>query len=184
MALVDDRPITRRSRGPRLALLGVFAITAFSIFGGEFLLAPDAVDNLAPPINVRDLDGELLNVGADDLPSVVVFSNVACPTCEASLGDVEQASRRWKGKVNFFAVAPEEAADVRATADRLGLTYPVGSDPRRTAATAYRADASKKTTFVFVSATGRILDRESGPLGADTLERRIRGLISAGPKPS
>jgi len=184
MALVDDRAIARRSRGPRLAILGVFAITAFTIFGGEFLLAPDADDNRAPPIGVRDLDGEVLDVSAGGLPSVVVFSKVSCPACEVSLGDVEQASRRWKDKVNFFALAPDEATEVKATADRLGLTFPVGSDPGGNVATRYGADPAKATTFVFVSATGRILDREPGPLRAETLERRIRGLISAGPKPS
>lgn len=174
----------KRRWGPRLALLGVFAITILSIFGGELLLAPGAGDNRAPRIDLSAPGGETLEVNEGDLPTVVLFSGTTCPTCAGDLRTIEAASQRWRGKVTFLAIAPGPQSEVTATADRLGLTYPVASDAGGVVAARYGVDPAKSATFVFVSATGRILDREPGPIGADTLERRIRGLISAGPKPS
>lgn len=180
----DETAPPKRNWGPRLALLGVFAITGFSIFGGELLLAPDAEDNVAPPIGLTDLEGTTLEVNAGDLPTVVLFTAVDCSPCAADLDAVEAASRRWRDKVSFLTVAPDPADEVADTVQRLGVTQVVASDPDGAAARRYGVDPERETTFVFVSASGRILDREPGPIAADTLERRIRGLISAGPKPS
>lgn len=179
----DADPKAKRNWGPRLALIGVFAITLFSIFGGV-LLAPDADDSRAPRLGLTDLEGTAVEVNADDLPTVVLFSEVSCSTCPADLRAIEAASRRWRGKVTFVTIAPEAEAEVAVTVERLELTHPVASDPEGAVAQRYRVEPEKASTFVFVAATGRILDRERGPIGADTLERRIRGLISAGPKPT
>lgn len=180
----DDNAPRKRGWGPRLGLLGVFAITGFSIFGGELLLAPDPEDNVAPPIGLTDLEGTTLEVNAGDLPTVVLFTAVDCAPCAADLGAIEAARERWRDKVTFATVAPDPESEVADTVERLGLTQSIAADPDGAAARRYGVDPENETTFVFVSATGRILDREAGPIGADTLERRIRGLISAGPKPS
>ncbi len=177
----DDAAPPKRNWGPRLALLGVFAVTGFSIFGGELLLAPEPGANVAPTIGLTDLEGETVEVNLGDLPTVVLLSEVTCATCAGDLEAFEAASRRWRDKVTFLAVAPEPEADLTAVTERLGLTFSLAVDAGGAVAARYGTDPEKQTTFVFVSATGRILDRERGPIAADTLERRIRGLISAGP---
>lgn len=176
-------PPPKRNWGPRLGLLGVFAITGLSIFGGELLLAPDADENRAPPLGLTDLDGAPVEVNADDLPTVLLFTAAGCSPCAADLESVEAASQRWRDKVTFVTVAPAPQSEVAGVVDRLDLRQDVASDDDGAAARRYRVDVEKASTFVFVSAAGSILDRQKGPIGADKLERRIRSLISVGPKP-
>ena len=55
----------------------------------------------------------------------------------------------------------------------------VGLDPDDKTATAYGIDDLPAT--VFVTADGQILERDTGPLAAEHLERRIRSVIAEGP---
>jgi hypothetical protein len=76
-------------------------------------------------------------------------------------------------------VVEDAHADVRSATAALTEMTTVVADAGGRTATTYGMTETPSTAFV--TANGQILTRHQGTISADTLERRVRSLIAAGP---
>ena len=76
--------------------------------------------------------------------SAILFYPGACASCDAELQAVDKATLQQLGKLGFavIAVSPDPPADQAVAASRLSLLYPVASDPKGAAASAFHAAGS------------------------------------------
>lgn len=176
----DDDRVSRRQRIVGLsAFAAIFGISIASIFGGELLQSSEAERNRAPKLDLAQLSGASIQLEPKN-PTVLRFVDADCATCMDDLVLLDRSRRRWEGKVNYVVVvaaaSPETVREGFAAADE---SIQVGLDPDDKTATAYGIDDLPAT--VFVTADGQILERDTGPLAAEHLERRIRSVIAEGP---
>lgn len=176
----DEERTRRRQRVKGLSAFGAtFGISIASIFGGELLQFSEAERNRAPALDLAVVEsGEPVRLEQKN-PTVVRFVEPGCRTCSDDLPVLDRSRRRWDGKVNYVIVAsgaPDSADD---PFEGVHESIQVAADPNRRTAKAYGADELPAT--VFITADGQILERDTGPLDGDDLERRIRSVIAEGP---
>jgi cytochrome c biogenesis protein CcmG, thiol:disulfide interchange protein DsbE len=171
----------RRSR--RRLWLGGAVVAAIALGAGGFLLGTDNDDPLGtspppggptPPIELPRLGGEG-TVSLDSFrgrPVVVNFFASWCGPCRKELPAFQAVSQRLGDKVAFLGVDHQDdragGLEMLRTA---GVRYPAGYDPEGRTAAAYGLFGMPTT--LFFSADGRLLEKHTGELSRDQLERKI-----------
>ena len=134
----------------------------------------------APPCTLRALAGGDRAL-SDFLgkPLVVNFWSTWCVPCEAEHHLLQQSAQIYGERVQFVGVVyqdePEAAKKYLA---RKGGTYPQFSDPDSRCAIEYGV-AGVPETF-FIDRTGKVADKQVGPVSPGQLTRVVGGLITAG----
>ncbi|MGH8993259.1 MAG: TlpA family protein disulfide reductase [Acidimicrobiia bacterium] len=119
-----------------------------------------------PPVRLLDFQG---------MPVVINFFGSWCPPCLREMPDFQAVAEQHKGKVAFIGVT---VSDTRPQAEevlrRTGVTYPAGFDPENKVALAY--GVSGMPTTMFISPSGKLLERAQGELNERQLEKILERL--------
>jgi cytochrome c biogenesis protein CcmG/thiol:disulfide interchange protein DsbE len=138
------------------------------------LPAAPAVGHPAPGFSLTTTSGETFKLS--DLrgkPVVLNFWATWCPPCRAELPELQAASQSLGSQVAFVGIDQAEAPDqVRAFAEKLGITYAIPLDESADASRLY-AVRSLPTTF-FIDRAGIIRQIQVGPVTEATLAQLLK----------
>ena len=163
-----------------LALVGASWIWLNRVPGGETaataaggLPAAPALGHPAPAFALTSVAGDTVDLAAlRGQPVVLNFWATWCPPCRAELPELEAASQRLAGEVAIVGVNQAESPEqVRAFAERLGLTFTIPLDEHGQVSRTYGV-RSLPTTF-FIDRTGVIRHIQSGALNEATLTQAL-----------
>jgi peroxiredoxin len=134
-------------------------------------LAPGYV---APELTLTDLQGETVRLS--DLrgqPVLINFWAVWCTFCRIELPEMQEVyqEHRDSGFVILAVDVQEEAAEVRAFVEELGLTFPILLDSGGAVTRAYRVRGLP--TSYFVGADGIILGKQLGPIDREWMAEHL-----------
>ncbi len=124
----------------------------------------------APDFTVPRLGGSPIRLG--DFKGQVIFLNfwaTWCPPCREEMPSMERLYRRFKAKgFTVLALSIDSRGEevVGPFVKSLGLTFPVGLDPRMTVADEYRM--AGLPTSILIDARGAIVAVAVGPRDWDT----------------
>jgi peroxiredoxin len=149
----------RESRGGTLLVLGV---TATIVIVGAYMMdrpasaasglraislsgptdgAPPKIGTPAQDFTATTVDGTKVSLNSyKGHPVWLTFGATWCAACKAEAPDIQAAYKKFepKGVVVLSIWIREDAATVKAFADRTGLTFPKIADPDTRIASAYR----------------------------------------------
>ncbi len=95
----------------------------------------------APQFNLQCLtsQGSVCTIGGkSDKFTVLLFWTTWCPHCRTAMREMEAYSKEYSDKVRFCAVAlGDPPSAVKAYIKALGITFPVGVDPKGTIGSVY-----------------------------------------------
>jgi peroxiredoxin len=126
-------------------------------------------------VALTDLDGRPIRLA--DLRGRLVWLNFWaswCPPCQAETPVLREMARRYEDAgLTVVGVSVQEASedDVRAYAERYGLTYPIAADLDGDVFRAYKVFALP--TQFFIGPDGRVLEVVNGPLEVEDAPARI-----------
>lgn len=128
----------------------------------------------APPFELPRLGGEgtVSLASFRGKPVVVNFFAAWCGPCKRELPAIQRVAARLEGRVAFLGVDHQdnERAALALLQD-VGVTYPAGYDPEGRVATTYGLFGMPTT--LFVAPDGRLLEKHTGELSQEQLERAI-----------
>lgn len=105
-------------------------------------------------------------------PVVVNFFAAWCAPCKRELPALQEVAAKLEGRVAFVGIDHQdsERAALQLLRD-VGVTYPAGYDPEGKVATSYGLFGMPTT--LFVAPDGRLLEKHTGELSREQLERAI-----------
>jgi thiol-disulfide isomerase/thioredoxin len=113
-----------------------------------------------------------------DRPLVISFWFTKGGDCVAEQDDVEDASRRYRGRVNFLSLdVRDERETVRQLVRQHGWTMPVGYDRDGAVASLYRVGGCP--TYAFAYPGGTLQSAAIGELGSSQIDARVEQLLAA-----
>lgn len=130
-------------------------------------------------IALTDLDGRPIQLA--DLRGRLVWLNFWaswCPPCQAETPVLREMADRYEDAgLTVVGVSVQEASeeDVRAYAERYGLTYPIAADLDGDVFRAYKVFALP--TQFFIGPDGRVLEVVNGPLEVESAAARIEAYL-------
>lgn len=195
----DWRDGVRASRSKQLIVLALTALlvglgtwlvghrTASSDSGADNLNGAQAVqvtgDTSGPAPKVgtaaqdftgRSVDGKLVTLSKLKGKGVwLTFGASWCTACRAETPDIQATYEKAKASgLEVVSVNMQEMpADVKAYADKLGLTYPQIADPDTALASRYRVMGLP--THFFIDKTGVLRAQHVGVLGAADMDEQV-----------
>jgi cytochrome c-type biogenesis protein CcmF len=188
LARVVRLPVPQaRRRAPVAAVslvagVAVFVAAVVAMWGGTLeaiqITGRPLLDQPAPDFTLDLLDGSTLTLS--DLRGQVVVVNfwaTWCPPCKTEMPDLQAVWEEYQaeGVVLVGVAFDDEAAAVRESADRYGVTYALGLEAEGSISTAYGVTGVPET-FV-VDADGEVAHVYIGPVTADELREALDGLL-------
>ena len=167
--------------GAAIVALGIFAGvsspgTADASGAGSTSSARSLIGQRAPAFDLAALSapaGHVSLVGYAGQPVIVNFFASWCGPCKT---ETPLLARYYKSEHGTVHVVGVDANDSRTAAlaftRKYGVSYPVGSDPAVTTASAYGV-AGLPQTF-FLNAQHKIVDRVFGAVTADSLAKGVK----------
>ncbi len=152
-------------RGPATLLAcAAVGIAAVLYFTAEREDETIATGRAAPDFQLASIDGGTVSLAAQR--GRLVFLNfwaTWCKPCEEEMPAMERLYRDLRGdRFEMIAVAVgDQADDVRAFRDRLGLSFPIVLDPDRSLATEYQSFRFPETYWI--DEDGVLVARFIGP---------------------
>jgi len=175
-------------RGPRWAMLGIVvlvvvllgSVLAFGLTRDPTVRRPVVIGQPAPEFAVRTLNGSR-TVRLSDLRGQVVVLNFWSSWCAECAVEHPALSRAWQryrdqGVVVLGMDFDDATAAARSFAGRLGIAYPLLTDPGDRTAVAFGVTAPP-TTFL-IGADGVIEGTSIGPVAYDRLSAEIETLLA------
>ena len=184
-------PVTRRLA----ALATVLALAATACGGGDdtpvvglsesadtpaetsavpsALPGPTGTDDVFVP-EYQDFNGGVstLDAAAAGKPVVLNFFASWCPSCIAEMPDFEVVNQQLGTDVQLVGLATQDApTDALGLAERTGVTYPLGLDPRGEFFNVFQGLGMPTT--VFLSAEGEVAHVFTGQLSTEALSDKI-----------
>jgi len=179
-----------RRRGPRWGVLGAVgccvallgAVFAFGLSRDPSAALPVNVGKPAPNFTARTLDGSRI-VRLSDLRGQVVVLNFWsswCAECRVEHPALSQVWSRYRdqGVVVLGMDFDDANAAARSFASRLGIGYPLLSDPGDRTALAYGVTGPPETFLI--GPDGTIEGRTIGPVGVTTLSDEVQTVLATG----
>ena len=107
----------------------------------------------APDFELTLLNGDTFRL-SENLGKVVIlnFWGSWCPPCRWEMPDFQEMYQEYRDDGVLFvgvAVPPDDEADARAFAEKIGVTYPVGLDPEGVLLIRYRVTSFPTTFIIF-----------------------------------
>lgn len=194
-----------RLRSSRLGTLVVLLVTAAVVIAGATLVRMQQAQDIAaqtggatvvklpgtsrvPPPEVgkpaQDFTITTQNGTSVTLSSLrgravwVTFGASWCAGCQAEAPDVQAAHEKYaaRGLTVLGVNITEDAAAVKAYAERVGLTYPIGADPASAIADEYAVSAIP--AHYFIDATGVVRDIRQGTLSPPVVETILARIVT------
>lgn len=201
---VAARDPRARIRGSRLGQLVVLVVTAAVVLAGVQIVRlqqasdvasqtggatvvklpgtstvpPPAVGQPAQPFSLTTIDGATVSLTELRGKAVwITFGASWCSACQAEMPDIQDAATRYadRGVVVLGVNISEDNAAVKAYAERMGLTFPIGADPASAIADEYAVGAIP--AHYFVDADGVVRDIRVGGLATATMSEILDGLV-------
>lgn len=150
--------------------------TAVTLEGDQGGAAPQ-VGQPAPGFSATTMDGTPVSLAKlKGHPVWITFGATWCTACRAEAPDIQQTWTATKPKgVQVVAVfINEDAATVRAYANRLQLGFPMVSDPDTTIASRYRSIGIP--SHFFIDADGVLRASHVGALTADQMQQNLAAI--------
>jgi peroxiredoxin len=132
------------------------------------------VGALAPDLALQDLAGETVHLSDYRGQAVLInFWAVWCTYCRVELPEMQDVYDAYqeRGFVILAVDVQDDAADVQAYADELGLAFPVLLDPKAEITRSYRVRGLP--TSYFVDQNGVIIGRQLGPIDEAWMEQHL-----------
>ena len=170
-------------RRPRHFLLPVALVVVSLAFvatrpSGDGAGAGDHANATAAAFRLPDVrdPGETVSLAdRSGRPAVVNFLASWCVPCRDELPVLEEAHRRYGGRIAFVGVDHQDTTqNARAVLTDFDVTFPVGYDPDGRIAPTYRLRGLPTT--VFVAADGTEVGRVTGRLTAERLDAWVARL--------
>jgi thiol-disulfide isomerase/thioredoxin len=157
------------------AVLGLAVLAGWYAIGSFFPAAPD-LEGKAPPLVLTDPEGRPHSLAdLEGRPVIVNFWATWCQPCIQEIPEFAAFSREHpEVAVLGVAVDSGSTAEVRAAAQRLGITYTVLLADR---ATHDRWDLSTLPTTVFIAPDGTIAGSHVGGMSKKMLERECAKVL-------
>lgn len=189
------RPTRRRAHrrvGPRgllaAAVLGALLLAACGGGGGGGASgaaqapSPDAgtagqavgEGQPAPQVSLPMFSGETraLSDFYGDKPLVVNFWASWCPPCVAEMPEIEEVHQAVGDRVNFLGINTQDVEEeAHRIVEQTGVTYPLAWDPDGELFQTF--EGFGMPTTVLISADGRIVRHQTGPITGRWLEARL-----------
>lgn len=191
------RPGLRAPGGERLRTIVIMLVVGAALIGATALLdqsgaagftkvtltgdtsGPRPVVGAVPPGFISEtVTGERFNLG--DLrgqPVWLTFGASWCADCRAESPDLQATYERYApaGLAVVSIWIDETDADVRAYAERVGLTFTMIADPTTALASRYRIYGLP--THFFITPDGLISEIRLGGLPPDAMDRLVRSIM-------
>ena len=164
----------------------VVAVLAFAIYQGIKESGSSANFSFSVYQGADTLGGDELefsDVLALGKPVVLNFWAGDCPPCRAEMPAFQRVYERREGDVIFLGLDVGVFTDLgtRESALRLlselGITYPAGAPPNRSAVVRY--SVLSMPTTVFIDSAGKMIDRADGAMTEFRLATEIDELLAA-----
>jgi thiol-disulfide isomerase/thioredoxin len=158
-----------------MVVVGAGVGVLLSTGGGAGYRGPAGVDSRAPAIDlpeVRPGRGRVVLADLRGTPVLVNFWATWCTPCRTEMPMLDRAGERLAGKVAIVGVDVKDnrSAAARFLDDR-DIDYPSAYDPAASLRRAYGFVGLPVT--VLVGADGRVVDRVTGAVSRDRLDRLI-----------
>ncbi|MHB8960987.1 MAG: TlpA family protein disulfide reductase [Candidatus Limnocylindrales bacterium] len=152
-------------------------ITAIDVRAATGITPPTAGK---PPTPFTGLDYGGATVSLADYagkPLWLSFGASWCPDCRAEATDFEATYEKYRGQgLNVLAVfINEPASDVKAYAQRAGLTFPIIVDPKAKIASVYSLVGIP--THILIGRDGVIKEIKIGALSRDDMEKAVSTIL-------
>jgi cytochrome c biogenesis protein CcmG, thiol:disulfide interchange protein DsbE len=164
-------------------VVALFGLLAWKVTQGESEVTAELADGgtpAAPEFTLERLDGEgdLSLESLRGKPVVLNFWASWCGPCKDEAPLLEEASKRWAGKVAFVGVDVKDfRGDARKFLERYGVTYPNVYDGKGSTIGRYGVTGYPETYFI--DAEGRVRYRIAGPVeDAEEVDDGIRRALS------
>jgi cytochrome c biogenesis protein CcmG, thiol:disulfide interchange protein DsbE len=164
-------------------VVALFGLLAWKVTQGESEVTAQLADGgtpAAPEFTLERLDGEgdLSLESLRGKPVVLNFWASWCGPCKDEAPLLEEASKRWAGKVAFVGVDVKDfRGDARKFLERYGVTYPNVYDGKGSTIGRYGVTGYPETYFI--DAEGRVRYRIAGPVeDAEEVDDGIRRALS------
>ena len=165
-------------------VLALFGLLAWKVTQGESEVTAELARGgspEAPAFTLERLDGEgeLSLESLRGRPVVLNFWASWCGPCKDEAPLLEEASKRWAGKVAFVGIDVKDfRGDARKFLDRYGVTYPNVYDGKGSTIGRYGVTGYPETYFI--DADGRVRYRIAGPVeDAQEVDDGIRRALAS-----
>ncbi len=140
--------------------------------------APSQAHPPAPDFVRETLDGrELALSDLRGRPVVMNFWASWCVPCRLEMPILEDAAKRYRGRVHFLGVnVLDKPQQAKAFVRRLGITFPSVLDEEGALLARYRVVGLPTT--VFVTRSGRIFETHAGPFVGPEGARRLENYLT------
>ncbi|NOX62520.1 MAG: TlpA family protein disulfide reductase [Chloroflexi bacterium] len=180
---VPDVQPEKRSRGGSALFIGVLALAGLALLAVFYygVLNPSSQQirsGAAPDFEITTFDGETIRLSDfRGMPVVVNFWASWCVTCRDEQPILEDAWRRYKGRVMFIGLDYlDQEPNALAYLEEFDVTYPNGPDKGSRAYAAFNVQGVPETFFI--DAEGNVQGFHVGPITYQQLEERIQALLS------
>lgn len=146
---------------------------------GNSRVPPPEVGKPAQDFSLTTHDGRTLSLSQLRGRTVwVTFGASWCAACQAEVPDIQAAHESYadRGVVVLGVNITEDNAAVRAYAERVGLTYPIGADPNSLVADDYAVSAIP--AHYFIDRDGVVRDIRQGSLAPAVMEGILDKLVT------
>ncbi len=132
----------------------------------------DVVGSSLPAFAVTNFDGTTTELTTGGAPLVINFWASYCGPCVAEMPAIEQVYQANRDRVGVLGLQVQEAAELGVPlAERTGVTYPLGRDPK--GELVRTLGGMNLPTTVFVAADGTITEVHAGAVTAEELQALI-----------
>ena len=164
-------------------VVALFGLLAWKVTQGESEVTAELARGgapTAPDFTLERLDGEgdLSLASLRGRPVVLNFWASWCGPCKDEAPLLEEASKRWAGKVAFVGINVKDfRGDARDFIERYGVAYPNVYDGKGSTIGRYGVTGYPETYFV--DAKGRVRYRIAGPVeNAQEIDDGIRRALA------
>jgi cytochrome c biogenesis protein CcmG/thiol:disulfide interchange protein DsbE len=165
-------------------VVALFGLLAWKVTQGESEVTAELARGgapEAPAFTLERLDGkgDLSLESLRGRPVVLNFWASWCGPCKDEAPLLEEASKRWSGKVAFVGIDVKDfRGDARKFVDRYGVTYPNVYDGKGSTIGRYGVTGYPETYFI--DAEGRVRYRIAGPVeDAQEVDDGIRRALAS-----